>query len=66
MCVYSFSDLTPGIGEVFLGYSQQVCFGMEYLSSKGFIHGNLQAQNVLLTANQVLKVVQAKSYTLID
>ena len=50
--------------ELLLSYSQQVCLGMHYLSSKGFVHRDLAARNILVTENDICKV--GGSYSLVS
>ncbi len=40
-----------------LKFSQQVALGMQYLSAKGFVHRDMAARNVLVTANNICKVI---------
>ena len=40
-----------------LKFSQQVALGMQYLSAKGFVHRDMAARNVLVTTNDICKVV---------
>ena len=40
-----------------LRFSQQVALGMQYLSAKGFVHRDMAARNVLVTTNNICKVV---------
>ena len=42
--------------ELLLSYSQQVCLGMHYLGSKGFVHRDLAARNIFVTKNDICKV----------
>jgi len=41
---------------LFLGFCQQIGFGMNYLASKGFVHRDLAARNVLLAKDFMCKV----------
>lgn len=43
-------------GHFLLSYSQQIAFGMHYLSNKGFVHRDLAARNVLVSRNNICKV----------
>ena len=39
-----------------MSFARDVCVGMCYLSSRGFVHRDLAARNVLLNSNGVSKV----------
>ncbi len=49
-----------------LRFSQQVALGMQYLSAKGFVHRDMAARNVLVTANNICKVVHNFFFTVND
>eukprot|EP00731_Ephydatia_muelleri_P029679 Em0021g202a len=42
--------------KILLAYSKQVALGMQYLSSKSFVHCDLAARNVLVTKDYVCKI----------
>ena len=46
----------PNICKRLLTYSRQVALGMEYLSSKGFVHRDIAARNILVTKDCICKV----------
>ena len=39
-----------------LGYCQQIALGMQYLSTKGFVHRDLATRNILLSEEGICKV----------
>ncbi len=49
-----------GISEIdeneLLNFCCQIASGMVYLSSKGFVHGDLAARNILLSDGKICKV----------
>lgn len=58
MCFYC----SPGqlvaakTANLLLSFSQQIAFGMHYLSSKGFVHRDLAARNILVSKDNICKV----------
>ena len=47
------------VPSLLLSYSQQVALGMHYLSSKTFIHRDLEAKNIFVTGDNICKVGQS-------
>ena len=44
-----------------LSFSRQICLGMTYLSGKGFVHRDLAARNILVSADNICKVIRQMS-----
>ncbi len=42
---------------ILLNYCRQISIGMAYLSSKGFIHTDLAARNILVSEDDICKVI---------
>ena len=58
-CIYSPGELlAPDSDKLLLGYCQQVVFGMHYLGTKGFVHRDVAARNILMTHDNILKVAK--------
>ena len=47
---------TRTLPKLLLIFSQQIAIGMKYLSQKGFVHGNVKASSIMLSAANVCKV----------
>ncbi len=60
MCVCSPEEMIHfGLCDVLLSYSQHIALGMQYLSSKRFVHRDLAGRNVLVTKDNICKVYRA-------
>ena len=49
------------VSMLLLSFSRQICLGMTYLSGKGFIHCDLAARNILVSADNICKVMRQMS-----
>jgi serine/threonine-protein kinase RIO1 len=47
----------PDIRFNLLSFCRQVCLGMVYLSGKGFVHRDLAARNILVSADNICKII---------
>ena len=55
---YSSNGASPTtLAALFLSFCQQVASGMAYLAYKLYVHGNLEARNVLVSSGDVCKVM---------
>ena len=55
---------TVGLAELLLSFSQHVALGMQYLSGKGFVHRDLAARNILVSKDNICKVIIPKITTI--
>ena len=53
--------LKEGTPKKLLNFSKQVGLGLHYLSSKGFVHRDLAARNILVSKNNIVKVILYKT-----
>ena len=44
------------MAQMMLEFSQQICLGMGYLSTKRFVHRDLAARNILVSDNNICKI----------
>lgn len=58
------SDAEMALNEqMLLNFCQQIACGLIYLSSKGFVHRDLAARNILMSDDEICKVIPFKLFS---
>ena len=51
-------EVPDTVPPLLLKFAREIAAGMNYLANQGFVHRDLAARNVLLTEQEVCKVIQ--------